>query len=107
MKKIRKIFFILLIMAFTICSAGLLWAVPMTNTTGDGFEDYNSVHKDKSTLRVEISTSLITFQDRLIVQGVIRDISEQERFEKQLQQSKKRKPEGTRLIDFNEVELLK
>jgi hypothetical protein len=57
-------------MAFTICSAGLLWAVPMTNTTGDGFEDYNSVHKDKSTLRVEISTSLITFQDRLVVQGV-------------------------------------
>ena len=94
MKKIHKFFFILLIMAFTICSAGLLWAVPMTNTTGDGFEDYNSVHKDKSTLRVEISTSLITFQDRLVVQGVIRDISEQERFEQQLQRSKKKEARG-------------
>lgn len=50
---------------------------------------YNSVRKDQSTLRVDISTSSVTFQDRLVVQGVIRDITEQEQLEQQLQQSKK------------------
>jgi|GEM_PF-6557766 len=50
---------------------------------------YNLVHKNKSIFRVEISTSLVTFQDHLVVQGIIRDITEQERLEQQLQQSKK------------------
>jgi len=52
-------------------------------------QSYNSVHKDKSTIRVEISTSLVTYKDRPAVQGVIRDITEQERLELQLQQLKK------------------
>ena len=50
---------------------------------------YNSVHQDNSTLRVEISTSAVTFRDRLVVQGVMRDITEQEQLERQLQQLKK------------------
>ncbi len=50
---------------------------------------YTSVTKDGSTIRVEISTSLITFHGRPVVQGVIRDVTEQERLEHQLQQSKK------------------
>ena len=52
-------------------------------------QTYTSVHKDGSSIRVEISTSLITFQGRPVVQGVIRDVTEQERLEQQLQQSKK------------------
>jgi PAS domain S-box-containing protein len=50
---------------------------------------YTSVRKDGSTIRAEISTSLITFQGRPVVQGVVRDITEQESLERQLQQSKK------------------
>lgn len=50
---------------------------------------YNSVRKDQSTLRVDISSSSVTFEDHLVVQGVIRDITEQEQLEQQLQQSKK------------------
>ena len=50
---------------------------------------YTAVLKDGSNIRVEISTSLITYQDQPVVQGVLRDITEQERLERQLQQSKK------------------
>ena len=50
---------------------------------------YTSVLKDGSTNRAEISTSLITFEGRSVVQGTVRDITEQERLELQLQQSKK------------------
>ena len=50
---------------------------------------YTAIHNNGSTFRVEISTSLVTFKDSPAVQGVIRDITEQERLEHQLQQSKK------------------
>lgn len=50
---------------------------------------YTSVRKDGSFLRSEISTSLVTFEGRPVVQGVIRDVTEQERLEWQLNQSKK------------------
>jgi two-component system, cell cycle sensor histidine kinase and response regulator CckA len=50
---------------------------------------YTSVLKDGSTIQVEISTSLITFQGGSVVQGVIRDITKQKRLERQLEQSKK------------------
>jgi len=52
-------------------------------------QPYTSILKDGSTLRVEISTSLITFKGRPMVQGVVRDITEKARLEQQLQQSKK------------------
>jgi len=50
---------------------------------------YTGIHKNGSSFRMEISTSLVTFKDNPAVQGVIRDITEQERLEYQLQQSKK------------------
>ena len=52
-------------------------------------QTYNSVCKDGSIIRVEVSTSLIKYKGKLVVQGVLRDITEQERLEQQLQQSKK------------------
>lgn len=36
----RKIFLLLIIVAFTICSAGLLWADPIINISNEGAEDY-------------------------------------------------------------------
>jgi signal transduction histidine kinase len=50
---------------------------------------YTSVLKDGSTIRVEISTSLIKYKGQTVVQGIVRDITEQERLQQQLQQSKK------------------
>jgi len=48
-----------------------------------------STHKDGSPIRIELTTSLVTFQDHIALQGVFRDNTKQERLELQLQQSKK------------------
>jgi len=58
-------------------------------------QTYTGVRKDGSTFRVEISTSLVTFQGGPAVQGVLRDITEQERLEQQLQQAQKMEAIGT------------
>jgi PAS domain S-box-containing protein len=50
---------------------------------------YTAVRKDRSIFRVEISTSLVFFRGSPSVQGIIRDITEQERLEQQLQQLQK------------------
>lgn len=36
----RNFLLFLLIIAFITCSAGMVWALPMVNTSNDGFEDY-------------------------------------------------------------------
>ncbi|MBW1815418.1 MAG: hypothetical protein JRJ39_17830, partial [Deltaproteobacteria bacterium] len=51
--------------------------------------------KDGSTFKTEISTSLVTFHGKAAVQGVLRDITEQERLEQQLQQAHKMEAIGT------------
>ncbi|MEA3359014.1 MAG: response regulator, partial [Thermodesulfobacteriota bacterium] len=56
---------------------------------------YNAVSKDGSTFRIEISASLITFEGKSVIQGVLRDVTEQERLEHQLQQSQRMKAIGT------------
>jgi len=56
---------------------------------------YNAVRKDGSTFRIEIYTSFITFKDKPVIQGVLRDVTEQERLEHQLQQSQRMKAIGT------------
>jgi PAS domain S-box-containing protein len=56
---------------------------------------YTAVRKDHSTFRIEISTSFITFKDKPVVQGVLHDVTEQERLEHQLQQSQRMKAIGT------------
>jgi len=58
-------------------------------------QTYTALRKDGSTFRVEISTSLVTFQGIPVVQGVIRDVTEQERLEQQLQQAQKMEAVGT------------
>ncbi|MCD4717904.1 MAG: PAS domain S-box protein, partial [Desulfobacterales bacterium] len=48
---------------------------------------FTAVHKDGSNFRIEISTSIVNFQKNPAFQGVIRDVTEKERLEKQLQQA--------------------
>jgi PAS domain S-box-containing protein len=60
-----------------------------------GRHTYTAVSKDGSTFRAEISTSLVTFRGGPAVQGVVRDITEQERLEQQLQQARKMEAIGT------------
>jgi two-component system, cell cycle sensor histidine kinase and response regulator CckA len=56
---------------------------------------YGGVRKDGSVFRAEISTSLVWFQGNPAVQGVLRDITEQELLEQQLHQAQKMKSIGT------------
>jgi two-component system cell cycle sensor histidine kinase/response regulator CckA len=51
--------------------------------------------KDGTTFRAEASTSLVTFKGKPVIQGVLRDVTEQERLEEQLQQARKMEAIGT------------
>jgi len=62
---------------------------------GDERQIYNSLRKDGSTFRSEISTSLVTYREKPALQGVIRDVSEQERLERQLQMAQRMEAIGT------------
>jgi len=70
-------------------------------------QTYMAVRKGGATFRVEISTSLVTFQGIPGVQGVIRDVTEQERLEQQLLQAQKMEAIGTLAAgiahDFNNL----
>jgi len=61
---------------------------------GSERQRYTAVRKDGSTFRAEVSTSLVTFQGRPAVQGVGRDVTEQERLELQLQRAQKMEAVG-------------
>jgi PAS domain S-box-containing protein len=50
---------------------------------------YTAVRKDGSKFRAEVSTSLITYQGKPVMQGVLRDVTENERLEKHMKQLKK------------------
>ena len=56
---------------------------------------YNGVSKDGSIIRSEISTSFVNFQGSPAVQGVLRDITEQERLEEQLHQAQRMEAIGS------------
>ena len=58
-------------------------------------QTYTAVRKDGSTFRVEISTSLVSFEGVHAIQGVLRDITEQERLEVQLMNAQKMEAIGT------------
>jgi len=62
---------------------------------GEERQIYNSLRKDGSTFRSEISTSLVTYREKPAIQGVIRDVSEQERLEKQLKMAQRMEAIGT------------
>jgi signal transduction histidine kinase/ActR/RegA family two-component response regulator len=56
---------------------------------------YTLIRKDGSVFRAEVSTSLVTFQGQTAVQGVLRDITEQERLQEQLQKAERMQSIGT------------
>jgi signal transduction histidine kinase/CheY-like chemotaxis protein len=56
---------------------------------------YQVIRKDGSTFRAELSTSVVTFQEQTSVQGVLRDITEQEQLQDQLQKAERMQAIGT------------
>ncbi len=62
---------------------------------GPDIQKYTAVRKDGSSFRLEVSSSLITYQGRPAVQGIVRDVTEQEFLEQQLKQAQKMEAIGT------------
>jgi two-component system cell cycle sensor histidine kinase/response regulator CckA len=62
---------------------------------GSARQIYTAVRKDGSTFRSEISTSLVTYREKPAIQGVVRDVSEQERLQQQLQRAQRMEAIGT------------
>ena len=56
---------------------------------------YPVIRKNGSTFRAEVSTSLVTFQGQTAIQGVLRDITEQEQLQEQLQKAERMQAIGT------------
>ena len=56
---------------------------------------YQVNRKDGTTFRAEVSTSLVTFQEQTAIQGVLRDITEQEQLQEQLQKAERLQAIGT------------
>jgi two-component system, cell cycle sensor histidine kinase and response regulator CckA len=56
---------------------------------------YTGVRKDGSVFRAEVCSSLVTFQGKLFIQGVIRDVTEEENLNKRLQEAQKMEAIGT------------
>ena len=48
-----------------------------------------AVRKDGFTFRAEVSTSMVTFRDQTAIQGVFRDVTEQENLQEQLQKAER------------------
>ncbi len=60
-----------------------------------GPDKYTYLHGDGSMRRLEITASAVTYHGRMALQGIFRDITEQELLQKQLQQSQKMEALGT------------
>jgi len=58
-------------------------------------ETYTAVRADGTSFRIEISTSLVSHRNGPALQGLIRDVTEKERFESQFQQAQKMEAIGT------------
>jgi two-component system, cell cycle sensor histidine kinase and response regulator CckA len=56
---------------------------------------YRAIRKDGSTFRAEVSTSMVTFQDQTAIQGVLRDITDQEHLQEQIQKAERMQAIGT------------
>ncbi|MFH1138765.1 MAG: PAS domain S-box protein [Pseudomonadota bacterium] len=56
---------------------------------------YTGIKKDGTEFRVEISGTPVHYQGALVMQGVVRDVTEKERLEKQLQQAQKMEAVGS------------
>ena len=58
-------------------------------------EIYTLMRSDGSPFKADVSTSMVTFREKCAVQCVIRDITEQEQLERQLQRAQKMEAIGT------------
>ncbi|MCB2191669.1 MAG: PAS domain S-box protein [Deltaproteobacteria bacterium] len=58
-------------------------------------ETYTCIRKDGSTFRCEVSAGIVTFQGKNALQGIVRDVTEREHLESQLQHSQKMEALGT------------
>jgi len=56
---------------------------------------YTGKRKDGSRFRAQVATSVVMFQGKAALQGVFKDITQQERLERQLQQAQKMEAIGT------------
>lgn len=56
---------------------------------------YTGKRKDGSRFRAQVATSVVMFQEQAALQGVFKDITEQERLERQLRQAQKMEAIGT------------
>lgn len=56
---------------------------------------YLAIRKDGSTFRAEVSTSMVTFQDQTAIQGILRDITDQEHLQEQIQKAERMQAIGT------------
>jgi len=61
----------------------------------DNHEVINTIRKNGSRLRVEVSTSLVKFEEKIVFQGLIKDVTEREQLQRQLQESQKMNAIGT------------
>ena len=58
-------------------------------------EIYTCIRKDGSTFRCEVSAGMVSFQGKQALQGIVRDVTERERLERQLQHAQKMEALGT------------
>ncbi len=56
---------------------------------------YQAIRKDGSSFRAEVSTSMVTFQDQTAIQGILRDITDQESLQEQIQKAERMQAIGT------------
>jgi two-component system cell cycle sensor histidine kinase/response regulator CckA len=56
---------------------------------------YGAIRKDGSKFRAEVSSSLITYKAKPVIQGILRDVTEEEKLQMQLQQAQKMESIGT------------
>ena len=58
-------------------------------------ETYTCIKKDGSKFRCEVSAGMVNFQGKKALQGIVRDVTERERLERQLQHAQKMDALGT------------
>ncbi len=61
----------------------------------DPHQTYTMLRSDGATFPAEVSVSLVRFEQRLVLQGILRDITEQNRLQEQLRHAQKMEAVGT------------